>query len=99
MPMRWSVLRTETALFDQMKVSFATTGVFVLQKILFASLIYILLIRIQGLDGAVGIVFEFGHFHIAQVGLPGNLHVVVKQVPFAFELDDGVVVGPTPDGF
>ena len=44
--------------------------------------------RVDRLDRAVGIVREFGHLHIAQVRLIGNLGVVIEEVPFVADFHD-----------
>ena len=76
-------------------VKFLTTFVYLKRVAVYLKL-DLLVVSVDSFDGAIRAVLEFSYFNTSQMRLISGKHaVVIKQVPFSFDLNNGVVVSPT----
>src|SRR5262249_47277263 len=54
--------------------------------------------RMNRFDAAIFTVLQGSNLHIPQISFARELHIVVKQIPVAIDLNNGVLVGPAIHG-
>ena len=68
-------------------------------KALFLWIVDRLLSGSYHVDRSVGFTLQFPHFNVPQMRFSRQLDVVIKNVPLAFEFNDGMVRSPAGNGF